>query len=121
MSNRDLGRWCQYFAPSYACLVRDLGVTLHSSSRLQNSPYFCVFTYARAVKQKVWILAPRARKTLAPRFTDFWSDFEKKPTVLQSTVAAVGQTCEYSIAYTRNRNSAGSCFSLPSITQEKEI
>ena len=24
-----------------------------SSSRLQNSPYFCVFKYARAVKQKV--------------------------------------------------------------------
>ena len=23
-------------------------------SRLQNSPYFCVFMYARAVKQKVW-------------------------------------------------------------------
>ena len=23
-------------------------------SRLQNSPYFCVFKYARAVKQKVW-------------------------------------------------------------------
>ena len=22
--------------------------------RLQNSPYFCVFRYARAVKQKVW-------------------------------------------------------------------
>ena len=24
------------------------------SSRLQNSPYFCVFKYARAVKQNVW-------------------------------------------------------------------
>ena len=23
-------------------------------SRLQNSPYFCVFKYTRAVKQKVW-------------------------------------------------------------------
>ena len=23
-------------------------------NRLQNSPYFCVFKYARAVKQKVW-------------------------------------------------------------------
>ena len=23
-------------------------------TRLQNSPYFCVFKYARAVKQKVW-------------------------------------------------------------------
>ena len=27
----------------------------------------------------------RARKTLTPRFTDFFTDFEKKPTVLQST------------------------------------
>ena len=69
--------------------------------RLQNSPYFCVFKYARAVKQKVWneaenrerdwffFLSPHtpygrvrlarfARKTLTPRFTDFFTDFEKK-------------------------------------------
>ena len=25
-----------------------------NEDRLQNSPYFCVFKYARAVKQKVW-------------------------------------------------------------------
>ena len=66
-------------------------------SRLQNSPYFCVFKYARAVKQKVWndaenrerdwgetltshalrackARALRARKTLTPRFTDFSID-----------------------------------------------
>ena len=63
-------------------------------SRLQNSPYFCVFKYARAVKQKVWNEAEnrerdcalRARKTLTPRFTDFFTDFEKKTTVLQSTL-----------------------------------
>ena len=82
--------------------------------RLQNRPYFCVFKYARAVKQKVWkeaenrerdwgetlkirtvpfdcktvrifaysstceARALRARKTLTPRFTDFFTDFEKK-------------------------------------------
>ena len=49
--------------------------------RLQNSPYFCVFKYARAVKQKVWACEARAlrtRKTLTPRFTDFSTDFEKK-------------------------------------------
>ena len=65
--------------------------------RLQNSPYFCVFKYARAVKQKVWndaenrerdwgetplwaceARALRARKTLTPRFTNFFTDFEKK-------------------------------------------
>ena len=71
--------------------------------RLQNSPYFCVFKFARAVKQKVWndaenrerdwgetltshalrackARALRARKTLTPRFTDFFTDFEKKKT-----------------------------------------
>ena len=60
---------------------------------LQNSPYFCVSKYARAVKQKVWneavnrerhalraceARALRARKTLTARFTDFFTDFEKK-------------------------------------------
>ena len=45
---------------------------------MQNSPYFCV-SKARAVKQKVWneARALRARKTLTPRFTDFFTDFEK--------------------------------------------
>ena len=83
--------------------------------RLQNSPYFCVFKYARAVKQKIWNEAEnrerdwgetlkirffslashalragaarvlRALKTLTQRFTDFFTDLEKKnPTVLQS-------------------------------------
>ena len=65
--------------------------------RLKNSPYFCVFKYARAVKQEVWNEAENrerdwgetlkirsvfflssARKTLRPRFTDFFTDFEKK-------------------------------------------
>ena len=72
--------------------------------RLQNSPYFCVFKYVRAVKQKVWneaenrerdwgetlkirfffsrltceARALHAHKTLMPRFTDFFTDFEKK-------------------------------------------
>ena len=65
--------------------------------RLQNSPYFSVFKYARAVEQKVWneaenreacdARALRARKTLTPRFTDFFTDFvKKKPTVLQSSL-----------------------------------
>ena len=63
---------------------------------LQNSPWFCVFKYARAVKQKVWneaenrerdffprltrceARALREHKTLTPRFTDFFTDFEEK-------------------------------------------
>ena len=68
-------------------------------ARLQNSPYFCVFKYARAVKQKVWNEAEnlerdlrrervffsrfraceaRARKTLTACFIDLFTDFEKK-------------------------------------------
>ena len=50
----------------------------HSEARLPNSPYFCVYKYARAVKQKGWTRALRARKTPTPRFTDFFTDFEKK-------------------------------------------
>ena len=53
--------------------------------RLQNSPYFCVFKYARAVKQKVWNEAENRERdwgeTLKIRlktFTDFFTDFEKK-------------------------------------------
>ena len=71
--------------------------------RLQNSPNFCVFKYAQAVKQKVWneaenrerdwgetlkirffSLASHAlRACEAQRFPDFFTDFET--TVLQST------------------------------------
>ena len=68
---------------------------------LQNSPYFCVLKYARAVKQKVWNKAENRErdwretlkiriiffslashalraKTLTPHFTDFFTDFVKK-------------------------------------------
>ena len=61
----------------------------HSEARLQNSPYFFVFKYARAVKQKVWTRALRARKTPTPRFTDFFTDFEKKP----DCFAVYGEAC----------------------------
>ena len=54
--------------------------------RLQNSPYFCVFKHARAVKQKVWNEAKNRERDwgrerlarFAPRFTDFFTDFAKK-------------------------------------------
>ena len=58
--------------------------------RLQNSSYFCVFKYARAVKQKVSKkaenrdrdshvrLARFARVRLLRHVTDFFTDFEKK-------------------------------------------
>ena len=49
----------------------------HFFCRLQNSPYFCVFKYVWAVQQKIWNEAENS-KTLTPRFTDFFTDFEKK-------------------------------------------
>ena len=85
--------------------LRKLTTTAVSiQSGLQNSPYFCVFKYARAVKRKVWneaenreqdwgetlislasqalwaceARALRARKTVTPLLTDFFTDFEKK-------------------------------------------
>ena len=38
-------------------IVKEINVINYSyknNYRLQNSPYFCVFKYARAIKQKVW-------------------------------------------------------------------
>ena len=37
---------------------------LPNNVRLQNSPYFCVFKYARAVKQKVWKEAENRERDL---------------------------------------------------------
>ena len=45
--------------------------------RLQNSPYFCVFKYARVVKQKVWNEAENRERdwgetlTGTKRFVDY--------------------------------------------------
>ena len=56
-------------------------------SRLQNSPYICVF---KSSHQKVWNKTEKRERdcqcthggvrlaTLTPRFTDFFTDFEKK-------------------------------------------
>ena len=43
--------------------MNDMGPTY---DRLQNSPYFCVFKYARAVKQKVWNEAENRERVLSP-------------------------------------------------------
>ena len=75
---------------------RLFGLQCHRvDDRLQNSPYFWVFKYARAVKgglkQRARLgrdakntfffslasHARSARKTLTPHFTDFFTDFEK--------------------------------------------
>ena len=75
---------CPSLIPGVYCFRR--------GRRLQNSPYFCVFKNTRAVKQNVWNEAEnrereaRAREILTSRFTDFFTDFEKKTAVLQCTV-----------------------------------
>ena len=79
-----------------SCFFFSFSPAFPRHNRLQNSPYFCVFRYGRAVEQKVWNEAENierdwgetlracearalcARKTLTPRFTDFFTDFEKK-------------------------------------------
>ena len=57
-------------------------------NRLQNSPYFCVFKYARAVKQKVWNEAENRERVRLLRHALQISllILRKKPTVLQSTL-----------------------------------
>ena len=69
-----------------------------SGFRLQNSPYFCVFKYARAVKQKVWNEAENREQDWGETLARFARVrllrhallislliLRKKPTVLQST------------------------------------
>ena len=55
-------------------LVTSVHVHITDIIRLQNSPYFCVFKYTQAVKQKAMLY----------RFL-YWF-WEKKPTVLQSNI-----------------------------------
>ena len=67
-------------------------------SRLQNSPYFCVFKYTRAVKQKVWNEAENRERDLAKDASHVrllrhalpisLLILRKKPTVLQSMTKA---------------------------------
>ena len=52
------------------------GREIYHFGRLQNSPYFCVFKYARAVKQKVWNEAENRERDWGE--TLFFTDFEKK-------------------------------------------
>ena len=51
--------------------------------RLQHSPYFCVFKYARAVKQKVWNEAENRERVrpLAKLYRFLYWFWEKNPTV----------------------------------------
>ena len=81
------------------------------NTRLQKSLYFFVFKYVWTVKQKVWNEAEtwaceahvlRTHKTLMPHFTDFFPDFEKKPTVLlsnQTLDSLARSVCDRTVSY----------------------
>ena len=47
-------RLLRHALPISLLILRKNPTVLQFQLRLQNSPYFCVFKYARAVKQKVW-------------------------------------------------------------------
>ena len=55
----------------------------HKRARLQNSPYFCVFKYARALKQRVWNEAENSERdwgeTLKIRSVFFFSRLTRTP------------------------------------------
>ena len=72
--------------------------------RLQNSPYFCVFNSREQSKNRFGTRLKtetmralragdahklRARKTLTPRFTDFFTDFEEKKRVFCSVLRSL--------------------------------
>ena len=98
-----------YFYPTISsfklvCLQQLFWTAFSVAVRLKNSPYFCVFKYARAFacsqtkglergwKQRARLRACearalRARTTLTARFTDFFTDFEKKQRLFCSLVA----------------------------------
>ena len=50
--------------PIHSLILVRHATLLPTKNRLQNSPYFCVFKYARAVKQKVWNEAEKQRARL---------------------------------------------------------
>ena len=76
---------------------RQRGTRYKSHNRLQNSPYFCVFKYARAVKQKVWNALSISLLIL-----------RKKPTVLQSR-AIMTPTYNYITSQATEEYLTGSC------------
>ena len=47
-------------------VARNIGGRDWSSPRLQNSPYFYVFNYARTVKKKVWTEAENRERDYTP-------------------------------------------------------
>ena len=82
VSNSQRGRSCEQIFDSSTTFLNPL-VGTNSLYGKRTVGFFSLASHAlRACEAR----ALRARKTLTPRFTDFFTDFEKKPTVLQSTL-----------------------------------
>ena len=87
-------------------IVKRIWVTIKTKSRLQNSPYFCVFNYALEVKQNVrneaenrerdCSRASRAQDSYATLYRFLYWFWEKKPTVLQSRQNPLADSFAYS-------------------------
>ena len=81
VSNSQRGRSCEQIFDSSTTFLNPLVGT--NSLYGKRIVFFPLVSHAlRACETR----ALRARKTLTPRFTDFFTDFEKKTTVLQSTL-----------------------------------
>ena len=73
-----------YLKEDHRSCLRSLR-SCEKKARVQNSPWFCVFKNARAVKQKVWNEAEnRGRELLRHTLPFRFLILRKKPTVLQS-------------------------------------
>ena len=81
---RALSCGAEWFTKGVYIWVTDIFAYRSAHNRLQNSPYFCVLKYARAVKQKVWNEAENRERD--------WGDTLKIRTVRLAYVIFVRNT-----------------------------
>ena len=82
VSNSQRRRSCEQIFDSSTTFLNPL-VGTNSSYGKQTVVFFAPSSHALRACEAC---ALRAHNTLTPRFTDFFTDFEKKPTFLQSTI-----------------------------------
>ena len=87
--NKTLNWKNSHFSNTSKLKIHTYMTFIVSRCRLQNSPYFCLFKYARAVKEKVWNEAENRERVrlLSHVLPISLLILRKKPTVLQSTRA----------------------------------
>ena len=64
MQENNLMHWQMYRKQRSKNYLREKKTAECRGNRLQNSPYFCVFKYVQAVKQKVWNEAENRERDL---------------------------------------------------------